>query len=198
MVVNVDDGRIVRAVGDEGHVLPRRLHRALGALVSKVLGDAERSHDTARFLNILLPEAFQHVFVECFTRLFEHVLPRTGASTPSSPSDAPQLGARPLAATPASGGAREPHGLARWFMRERFLQSTARKSLRAFLEWYTESTFFHVFLNDYLDVNTASFSMIIRMHNTCTNFNEKNTSINSPMYFTSKNILQYQYKCLQN
>ena len=154
------------AVGDEGHVLPRRLHRALGALLSKVLGDAERSHDTARFLNILLPEAFQHVFVECFARLFEHVLPRTTtstSSTPSSPTDASQLGARPLAATPASGGgaapAREPHGLARWFLRERFLQSTPSKSLRAFLEWYTESTFFHVFLNDYIDGNTASISM---------------------------------------
>lgn len=145
MIVNVDDGRVIREVGDEGHVLPRRLHRALVSLLSKVLGDAERSHETARFLNILLPEAFQHVFVECFVRLFEHVLPRN-----SSSSNAPST---------QSGASREPHGLARCFMRERFLQSTASKSLRAFLEWFTESAFFHVFLNDYLDGNIASYSM---------------------------------------
>lgn len=153
MVVSVDDGRVLRAVGDEGRVLPRRLHHALVPLVSKVLADAERSRDTAGFLNILLPEAFQHVFVECFLRLFEHVLPR------GTPSDASQP--HPNGGSGAGAGVREPHGLARWFMRERFLQSTASKSLRAFLEWFTESTFFHVFLNDYLDGNTTSISTAI-------------------------------------
>ncbi len=56
MLVHLDERRIVRAVGDEGRVLPRRLHRALVALLDKVLADATRSRDTADFLNILLPE----------------------------------------------------------------------------------------------------------------------------------------------
>ncbi|CAL1547490.1 unnamed protein product, partial [Lymnaea stagnalis] len=115
LIVDLDKKSIVRCVGDEANLLPRKVQRALKSAINLCKIDNEARN--AQWL--VVAEAFLRMFIETVGHFGTHIQ------------------------TQQDG--------VRIFQKEAFIMEVVSKETRQFLEWFTETQMFDVFISNHLE-----------------------------------------------
>jgi len=115
MLVDLDSGKVLHCVGDEGSILPRRSIRILKSAWQITVNITQQA-DSAR--NALYSESFLRMFVDLCGHYEQHI----------QPDDSGQ----------------------KYFERTAFLRNHASQDVRMFLEWFTETAMFNLFIESKL------------------------------------------------
>jgi len=111
IVVDLDHNKVMSCVGDEGSILPKRIHRKVKDALQFVLNLADQKESTK---NALISECFIRMFVETLGHHSNHcVIQQDGQKI---------------------------------FERESFIKSSDSKATQNFLEWFSETSMFHEFI----------------------------------------------------
>jgi len=70
--LDVDHGKIISCVGDEGTILPKRIHRKLRNALSQLVLDLAGQKESTR--NVLVSECFIRMFVETLGHYSSHIV----------------------------------------------------------------------------------------------------------------------------
>ncbi|KAK6191595.1 hypothetical protein SNE40_003242 [Patella caerulea] len=115
VIVDLDKKNIIRSVGDESTILPKKIIKALKMAINmcKIDIEAERSQ------SLMISEAFLRVFVETVGHYGEFITTQQDNK--------------------------------RVFLKENFISKVESLGLQQFLEWFTETQMFEVFITNHLE-----------------------------------------------
>ncbi|ESN94928.1 hypothetical protein HELRODRAFT_102916 [Helobdella robusta] len=122
LIVNLDEGYFMKWMGDEGHILPKKIQRALMLALSDVHLAHDNTGKTACITDVTMTEAFVRMFVEMCGHYCDFI--RYDANKSSL------------------------------FQREEFVRAVSSNSIRLFLDWFSRTPMFQVFITDRLKENT--------------------------------------------
>lgn len=71
IVVDLDQSKVISCVGDEGTILPKRIHRKLKEALLRVLDLTDQKDSTK---NVLISECFIRMFVETMGHHAHHIV----------------------------------------------------------------------------------------------------------------------------
>ncbi|ESO95421.1 hypothetical protein LOTGIDRAFT_116963, partial [Lottia gigantea] len=114
MIVDLDRKNILRSVGDESTILPKKITKALKTAINMCKIDAAERSQT-----LMISEAFLRVFVETIGHYGEFI-------------------------TTQQDGRKS-------FLKENFISKIESQGLQQFLEWFTETQMFEVFITNHLE-----------------------------------------------
>ncbi|XP_076450251.1 uncharacterized protein LOC143286535 isoform X2 [Babylonia areolata] len=115
IIVDLDDKRILRNMGDELSLLPKKVQKALKTAINMCKIDSDAQHSQW----LMVSEAFLRMFVETVGHFIHHVFTQ-------------QDGTKTL-------------------MKDQFIAGAPSKGIRQFLEWFTETQMFEVFITMHLE-----------------------------------------------
>ena len=70
MVIDLDTNKVLRCVGDEGTILPKRIHNKLRDSLTCVLNLSDQGDSTK---NVLISECFIRIFVDIMGHYGNHI-----------------------------------------------------------------------------------------------------------------------------
>ncbi|XP_076471126.1 uncharacterized protein LOC143301017 [Babylonia areolata] len=112
IIVDLDKKQVLRCVGDEATLLPKKVQKALKTALNMCKIDS----DTMNSRWLMVSEAFLRMFLEMTGHYALHI------TTP-------------------------PDGQERTLLKDQFIAAGTTKGIRQFLEWFTETQMFDVFIN---------------------------------------------------
>ncbi|KAL8594866.1 hypothetical protein ACOMHN_016107 [Nucella lapillus] len=115
IIVDLDNKHVLRSMGDELSLLPRKVQKALKTAINMCKIDSDAQHSQW----LMVSEAFLRMFLETIGHFTQHVFTQ-------------QDGTKTL-------------------MKEQFIAGAPSKGMRQFLEWFTETQMFEVFITMQLE-----------------------------------------------
>lgn len=76
--LDVENGKIISCVGDEGTILPKRIHRKLRNALSQLVLDLADQKESTK--NVLISECFIRMFVETLGHYSNHIITKPDGS----------------------------------------------------------------------------------------------------------------------
>lgn len=129
LLVDLDNGLILKGMGDESRIIPEKIQRALTASLKCDSGAQHASTSAKRRNNQVVSdetvsEAFIRLFVETCARYKDFIVEQDGEETT--------------------------------FKREQFVKAVDSQSIQLFLDWFSQTQMFDVFMSGKLSQNAVS------------------------------------------